>query len=94
MDSMKKKKKITKAKRKQKIDVVIESLVHLEQRVKELIEEVNQLKNKNHHYYPPYQPPKDDNKYWPNIEPPFKYKDVMWNDNSSSKWDAIDKGLQ
>ena len=50
----KKKKKITKAKRKQKIDVVIESLVHLEQRVKELIKEVNQLKNKNHHYYPPY----------------------------------------
>jgi hypothetical protein len=56
MGSMKKKKKkkITKAKRKQKIDVVIESLVHLEQRVKELIKEVNQLKNKNHHYYPPY----------------------------------------
>ena len=79
---MKKKKKITKAKRKQKIDVVIESLVHLEQRVKELIEEVNQLKNKNHHYYPlwsshTYQPPKDDNKYWRNIEPPFKYKDVI-----------------
>ena len=85
---MRKKKVKTKRKtkpNKQKIDVVIESLVHLEQRVKELIEEVNQLKNKNHNYYPPYQPPKDDNKYWPNIEPPFKYKDVMWNDNSSSK---------
>jgi hypothetical protein len=92
MDSMKKKKK--QPKRKQKIDVVLESLVHLEQRVKELIEEVNQLKNKNHHYYPPYQPPKDNNKYWPNTEPPFKFKDIMWNDNSSSQWEAIDKGLQ
>jgi hypothetical protein len=84
---MRKKKVKTKRKtkpNKQKIDVVIESLVHLEQRVKELIEEVNQLKNKNHHYYPPYQPPKDDNKYWPVDYP--KYKDVTW--------DAIDKGLQ
>jgi len=78
---MKKKKKITKPKRQQKIDVVLESLLNLETVVKELIKEVNQLKNKNHHYYPPYQPPKDDNKYWPNTEPPFKYKDIIcgWN---------------
>ena len=86
----KKKKKMTKPKRQQKIDVVIESLVHLEQSVKELIEEVNQLKNKNHHYYPP----KDDNKYWPNTEPPFKYKGIMWNDNDARQWNAIEKGLQ
>jgi len=60
------KKKTTKKKnkpKKQKIDVVLESLLNLETVVKELIKEVNQLKNKNHHYYPPYQPPKDDNKY-------------------------------
>jgi hypothetical protein len=94
---MKKKKKITKAKRKQKIDVVIESLVHLEQRVKELIKKIDESNNNS-------QPikvidtnsnPKWDKKYWPNThEPPFKYKDIMWNDNSSSQWDAIDKGLQ
>jgi hypothetical protein len=65
-------------KSKQKIDVVLESLLNLEKQVKELIKEVNQLKNKNHHYYPPYQPPKDDNEYWPNTQPPFKYKDVTW----------------
>ena len=60
------KKKITKKKKpvKQKIDVVIESLVNLEQRVKELIKEVNQLKNKD--YYPPPEP----KKYWPNWNPP------------------------
>jgi hypothetical protein len=85
------KKKTTKPKRQQKIDVVLESLLNLEKQVKELIKEVNQLKNKNHHYYPPYQPPKDDNKYWP---PPFKYKDIIWNDNDTRQWDAIDKGLQ
>lgn len=77
---MKKKKKTTKPKRQQKIDVVLESLLNLETVVKELIKEINQLKNKNHHYYPPY-PPKDDNKYWPNTEPPFKYTGIMWNYN-------------
>jgi len=72
-------------KRQQKIDVVLESLLNLETVVKELIKEVNQLKNKNHHYYPPYQPLKDNNEpfkeYWPNTEPPFKYKGITWNYN-------------
>ena len=82
-------------KSKQKIDVVIESLVHLEQRVKELIEEVNQLKNKNdHHYYPPLapMPTNPEQKYWPHIannSPPYWY-----NHNRDIGWDAIDKGLQ
>lgn len=87
---MKKKKK--QPKRQQKIDVVIESLVNLETVVKELIKRVETLQ-----YSLPYHPqysPKDDNKYWPNTEPPFKYKDIMWNDNSSSKWDAIENGWQ
>jgi tetrahydromethanopterin S-methyltransferase subunit B len=71
------KKKTIKKKKpvKQKIDVVIESLVNLEQRVKELIKEVNQLKNKN--LYPPPEP----KKYWPNTEPPFKYAGITWNYN-------------
>lgn len=89
---MKKKKKITKPKRQQKIDVVLESLLNLEKQVKELIKRVETLQY-SLPYYPPYSP-KDNNKYWPNTEPPFKYKDIMWNDNSSSKWDAIDNGWQ
>ena len=74
----KKTKKSTKS--KQKIDVVIESLVHLEQRMKELIEKVNNLYTQRY-YYPQDAEPK---KYWPVDYP--KYKDVTW--------DAIDKGLQ
>jgi len=76
---MKKKTKKS-TKRKQKIDVVIESLVHLEQRMKELIEKVNNLYTQRY-YYPQDAEPK---KYWPVDYP--KYKDVTW--------DAIDKGLQ
>lgn len=94
---MKKKKKTTKPKRQQKIDVVLESLLNLETVVKELIKRVEALQYRIP-YYPPYQPPKDNNepykKYWPNTEPPFKYKDIMWNDNSSSQWDAIENGWQ
>lgn len=87
---MKKKSVKKKKPTKQKIDVVIESLVHLEQRMKELITKVESLYTQKY-YYPKDSEPK---KYWPNTEPPFKYKDIMWNDNSSSQWDAIDKGLQ
>jgi hypothetical protein len=49
---MKKKQTKTKRspKRQQKIDIVLESLLNLETVVKELIKEVNQLKNKNHQY--------------------------------------------
>lgn len=87
---MKKKKKTIK--RKQKIDIVLESLLNLEQKVKELIKKVEQLQ-----YSQPYYP-KDINepekKYWPNTEPPFKYKDIMWNDNDTRQWDVIEKGLQ
>ena len=78
-------------KRKQKIDVVLESLLNLERVVKELIKKIEGLQ-----YSQPYYPKDDEQvkKYWPNTDPPFKYKDIMWNDNSSSQWDAIDKGLQ
>jgi hypothetical protein len=62
------KKKITKKKKpaKQKIDVVIESLVHLEQRVKELIGKVESLHTQRY-YHPQNAEPK---KYWPNWNPP------------------------
>lgn len=41
---------------KQKIDVVLESLLNLEQQMKELIKEVQYLKNKDKYkaYAPPY----------------------------------------
>jgi hypothetical protein len=64
---MKKKKKVTKPKRKQKIDVVIESLVHLEQRMKELIDRVESLYNQVY-YHPEKAIPK---KYpYPSTENP------------------------
>jgi hypothetical protein len=58
--------------KKQKIDVVIESLVHLEQRMKELITKVDLLYTQRY-YYPQNSEPK---KYWPVDYP--KYKDVTW----------------
>jgi hypothetical protein len=73
-------KKKTKKKSKQKINVVLESLLNLEQKVKELIDKVDQLYTQRY-YYPQHAEPK---KYWPVDYP--KYKDVTW--------DAIDKGLQ
>lgn len=70
---MKKKTKKKSAKKaKPKIDVVIESLVHLEQRVKELITKVDLLYTQKY-YHPHGSEPK---KYWPINYP--KYKDVTW----------------
>ncbi|NDC95168.1 hypothetical protein EB118_07815 [bacterium] len=80
---MKKKKK--QSKRKQKIDVVLESLLNLEQKVKELTKKVEQLQYSQPYYPNPNLPaPQSPPKYWPVDYP--KYKDVTW--------DAIDKGLQ
>jgi hypothetical protein len=75
-----KKKKSKKKPVKQKIDVVLESLLNLEGVVKELIKKVEGLQY-SQPYYPKDTEPK---KYWPVDYP--KYKDVTW--------DAIDKGLQ
>ena len=80
---MKKKKVKTKIKtkpKKQKIDVVLESLLNLEQRMKELITKVDLLYTQKY-YYPQNSEPK---KYWPVDYP--KYKDVTW--------DAINNGWQ
>jgi pyruvate-formate lyase-activating enzyme len=68
------KKKTVKKKKpvKQKIDVVIESLVHLEQRVKELIDGVKDLHTQKY-YHPQNVEPKKLKKYeqyWPNWNPP------------------------
>ena len=69
-----KKKKIKSKPIKQKIDIVIESLVNLEQKVKELIQKVERLQ-----YFQPYYPPNDtDKKYWPVNDQYPKYKDVTW----------------
>lgn len=81
------KKKIAKKKKpaKQKIDVVLESLLNLEQRVKELIKEVENLKNQDfHRYYPPLapMPTNPEPKYWPNTYPPNKYYDGLTWDNT------------
>ena len=88
---MKKKKKITKPKRQQKIDVVLESLLNLERVVKELVAQIEQLRYSQSRFKDVEIDPK---KYWPNTEPPFKYKDIMWNDNDTRQWDAIEKGCQ
>ena len=62
-------------KRKQKIDVVLESLLNLEKVVKELTKKVEQLQYSQPYYPNPNLPaPQSPPKYWPNTEPPFKYK--------------------
>ena len=67
-----KKKTNSKKKSKQKIDIVLESLLNLEQKVKELIDKVDQLYTQRY-YHPQDAEPK---KYWPVDYP--KYKDVTW----------------
>ena len=76
-----KKKSKKRSKRKQKIDVVLESMLNLETVVRELLKKVERLQY-SQPYYP--QTKNDPPKYWP-IDYP-KYKDVTW--------DAIDRGLQ
>lgn len=71
-----KKKKVAKKKEptKRKIDVVLESLLNLEQRTKELIKRVEELERLT---FSLYYKRKDDNKYWPNI--PQREDDKYWN---------------
>lgn len=65
-----KKKTNSKKKPKQKIDVVLESLLNLEQKVKELIDKVDQLYTQRY-YHPQHAEPK---KYWPVDPKPFFVK--------------------
>lgn len=70
---MKKKTKKKSIKRsKPKINVVLESLLNLEQRMKEIINKLDLLYTQRY-YYPQNSEPK---KYWPVDYP--KYKDVTW----------------
>lgn len=71
---MKKKKKPV----KRKIDVVLESLLNLERRMKELIDRVEQLERIvcNAYNYPKPKL-KDETKYWPNI--PQREDNKYWN---------------
>jgi TPP-dependent 2-oxoacid decarboxylase len=76
---MKKKKIKSKPRKKpkQKIDVVLESLLNLEKVVKELVKKIDESNNSqpvkviDTNSYP-------EKRYWPNTEPPFKYKDIVW----------------
>ena len=71
-----KKKKIKSKPKKQKIDVVLESLVNLEQKVKELIKKVEQLQYSQPYYPNPNLPAPQSPPKWPVDYP--KYKDVTW----------------
>lgn len=77
------KKKTSKKKKptKQKIDVVLESLLNLEQKMKELINRVEQLERIVCNTYN-YPKPKDKTKYWPVIP---RYDSVTWNDGCQNK---------
>lgn len=76
------KKKVLKKKKpaKQKIDIVIESLVNLEQRVKELVKRIEELEKLN---FALYYKDNDKKQYWPNTNPPYKYDGIMWNKNAN-----------
>jgi argininosuccinate lyase len=95
---MKKKTVKNKKKNQQKTETVHQSLavlkqmiLNLERVVKELVAQTEQLRYSQSRFK---DTEIDTKKYWPNTEPPFKFKDIMWNDNSSSQGEAIDKGLQ
>lgn len=80
------KKKTSKKKKKpvkQKIDVVIESLVNLEQKVKELIAQVEQLRYSQSRFKDVEIDPKKYWLYWPNIL--HRYDSVSWNDGCQTK---------
>jgi len=75
------KKKTSKKKKpiKQKIDVVLESLLNLERKMKELIAHIEQLRYSQSRFK---DVEIDTNKYWPNIP---RYDGVIWNDGCQSK---------
>jgi hypothetical protein len=82
---MKKKTKKS-TKRKQKIDVVLESLLNLERVVKELVSQTEQLRYSQSRFK---DVEIDPNKYWPNL-PPNASKPYWYNHNSDIGWDSWD----
>ena len=79
------KKKTIKKKKpvKQKIDIVIESLVNLEQKMKELINRIEKIEATQYFYLKYHYPERSEPKYWPNI--PHRYDSVSWNDGCQTK---------
>ena len=75
------KKKTAKKKKpvKRKIDVVLESLLNLERRMKELISHIEQLRYSQSRFKDVELDPKQ---YWPNIP---RYDSVTWNDGCQKK---------
>lgn len=75
------KKKVSKKKKpiKQKIDVVLESLLNLERKMKELISHIEQLRYSQSRFK---DVEIDTNKYWPNIP---RYDGLTWNDGCQNK---------
>jgi hypothetical protein len=101
---MKKKTKKS-TKRKQKIDVVIESLLNLEQKVKELIKKVEQLQYSQPYYPNPNLPapqspqqPSQPNPWfkpaWPNTDQPIVWENTSTMSKKDSNWEAIENGWQ
>ena len=80
------KKKTSKKKKptKQKIDVVLASLLNLEQQTKELIKRIERIEATQYFYLKYQYPerPEPHYHYWPNIP---RYDSVTWNDGCQNK---------
>jgi len=78
------KKKVSKKKKptKQKIDVVLESLLNLEQQMKELIKRIERIEATQYFYLKYQYPERQEPHYWPNIP---RYDSVTWNDGCQNK---------
>lgn len=78
------KKKTSKKKKpvKQKIDVVLESLLNLEQKMKELINRIERIEATQYFYLKYQYPERPEPHYWPNIP---RYDSVTWNDGCQNK---------
>lgn len=80
------KKKTTKKKKsvKQKIDVVLESLLNLEQQTRELIKRIERIEATQYFYLKYQYPEQPKPDYWPHIPIP-RYDGVTWNDGCQNK---------
>lgn len=83
------KKKTAKKKKptKQKIDVVLESLLNLEQQMKELIKRIERIETTQYFYLKYQYPERSEPHYWPNIPriPGGGYAGITWNDGCQNK---------
>jgi DNA replicative helicase MCM subunit Mcm2 (Cdc46/Mcm family) len=63
--------------------VLKQMILNLEKITKELVTKIEQLRY-NQSVLKDFET--DKNKYWPNIDPPPRRGDIVWDDNSSKKW--------